>query len=681
MKIALISTFVFLVLLALSCDNPKYSEDTMVSTEENLLFQKSKNKELDLHERLAAIDSFLIMSRASADTLNILKGLGQKTYLLGVGEKYDIAISSSHELLTIAEANKNSRHIRIGYDKISRYYSKIEEYDMSIFYAEKLVEFSKKDKDSSALAKAYFRIGTYKQKQHKLSESFRYFNDAFLIRRSKKDSVRAMKTLLQMARIQKKLSDYRASQVTAIDGLEFLNASSKIEDIVGIYQNISVTNRELEDYEEALNFNGKALDIETRDEYILTLKNTQANIFSDLGEYKKAENILRSLLSDSLLISNKKERARISSNLGYVKWLENETNNESEELLLSGLKLREEEKDISGLIASYTHLTKYYTNINKELALAYAEKIYKNAKRLNNRIQIIESIRMISLLKNELGQFISNELTIEQSNVYKYIQKANNETEKIYADTKFQNTQLIEQKLQSDEEKKRQKLIFIGIGLLLLISAAFLFFLLKLKHKREKAREVIKETYQTERRLSKKVHDELANDLSDTLNLIDSQKAIPNDIKEQLVNKIDDLYDRTRDISAEIDGFDSKDFARSLKFLITQHNTEGVKVITNVTSGINWDTISDHKKINIYRSLQELLVNMKKYSKATEVTVIFKSEGKRHFINYTDNGVGVILKDVRKRGLQNVETRIKNIQGSITFKTSKGKGFKAHLYF
>jgi signal transduction histidine kinase len=104
-------------------------------------------------------------------------------------------------------------------------------------------------------------------------------------------------------------------------------------------------------------------------------------------------------------------------------------------------------------------------------------------------------------------------------------------------------------------------------------------------------------------------------------------------------------------------------------------------VITNVTSGINWDTISDHKKINIYRSLQELLVNMKKYSKATEVTVIFKSEGKRHFINYTDDGVGFILKDVRKRGLQNVETRIKNIQGSVTFITSKGKGFKAHLYF
>jgi len=301
-----------------------------------------------------------------------------------------------------------------------------------------------------------------------------------------------------MAQIQKKLGNYRASQATAIDGLGFKNEASKLEDVVGLYLLIAATNRELNNYEEALGFVKKGLDIETRKKYIVTLKNTEANIYSDQGNYTKAIFILDSLLNISLIKNNKAELARVSSNLGHVKWLENKDNSESEDVLLSALRLREESRrDVSGLIASYTHLTEYYADSDKGLALLYAEKACENAKKLENSVEIIKSIDWIFKLKDELGKSISNKMGLERSRASKYIREANNETERIYADTKFENNFLKEEnfRLEIDAEKKqKQYTIAIAILLVLIISSVFLYATLQSKHKREKVREIVKET-------------------------------------------------------------------------------------------------------------------------------------------------------------------------------------------
>jgi signal transduction histidine kinase len=315
---------------------------------------------------------------------------------------------------------------------------------------------------------------------------------------------------------------------------------------------------------------------------------------------------------------------------------------------------------------------------DKDLAIIYAQKALDLSEKINS--PAFRKKALSNLLKLEEKPWYIEYIEIEDEFREKELEQDAKFSHVKY-DVKNERKIALEQKLRIEAKNKLQRLIFIGVGILLFVSGLFIFYILKLKHKKEKTKEVIRETFQTERRLSKKVHDELANDMSDTLNYVDNHTDIPNDIKTHLVNKLDDIYDRTRDISAEIGGFESKDFAKNLKFLITQHRTEGVKVITNVMTGINWNKISDHKKINIYRSLQELLVNMKKHSKATEVTVIFKSEENKNFINYMDNGIGVAIDDVHIRGLQNVETRMKNIGGSVTFITSKGNGFKARLYF
>ncbi|QQX77228.1 MULTISPECIES: sensor histidine kinase [Aequorivita] len=92
---------------------------------------------------------------------------------------------------------------------------------------------------------------------------------------------------------------------------------------------------------------------------------------------------------------------------------------------------------------------------------------------------------------------------------------------------------------------------------------------------------------------------------------------------------------------------------------------------------LDWVSISEIKKVTVFRVLQELMTNMKKYSEASAVVLSFQQVGKKITIEYTDNGKGCIIKN--KNGLQNAENRIHAIKGTITFDSEPGKGFKSKI--
>ncbi|MDO9136671.1 MAG: ATP-binding protein, partial [Lutibacter sp.] len=83
-----------------------------------------------------------------------------------------------------------------------------------------------------------------------------------------------------------------------------------------------------------------------------------------------------------------------------------------------------------------------------------------------------------------------------------------------------------------------------------------------------------------------------------------------------------------------------------------------------------------------YRILQELMVNMRKHSEASLVAITFQNIKNQFTINYSDNGIGLNLAALTfKNGLANVETRIKSINGTVTFDTALNNGFKAFISF
>lgn len=68
---------------------------------------------------------------------------------------------------------------------------------------------------------------------------------------------------------------------------------------------------------------------------------------------------------------------------------------------------------------------------------------------------------------------------------------------------------------------------------------------------------------------------------------------------------------------------------------------------------------------------------MKKHSKANIVSVSFKELRKKVNIQYSDNGIGCVIK--KKGGLLNVENRILSLEGTITFESQQNKGFNISI--
>ncbi len=212
--------------------------------------------------------------------------------------------------------------------------------------------------------------------------------------------------------------------------------------------------------------------------------------------------------------------------------------------------------------------------------------------------------------------------------------------------------------------------MYLFVGILIILSSIFIYFQLKSRHKKEKVQQV----YATEIRISKKVHDEVANDLYHTMTKLQSE----NTIKEEILDDLEQVYIKTRDISKENSAIDFREnFESILNDLLLSYKDGYVNVITQNLSNINWNTISELKKTAIYRVLQELMTNMKKHSKATIAVLTFSKKNNNILINYKDDGIGCIIK--KRGGLQNAENRIQSVGGTIIFESENTNGFKATI--
>ncbi len=557
---------------------------------------------------------------------------------------------------------------------------KVKQYDSAIKYTYKLYDLAIKNRDTINIEKALIKLGIYYKGNNQLTEAFKVYNEHFKLSRITKDSIRSGRSLLKMANIQTSLGDYSGSKTTAVDGVGYIEGTSDLRSLSGLYHIISVANLDQKNYKEAFKYNTRALGL-AKDSLsikaiglnnILMFQNTKALILAGQGKYKPAITLLKALVSDSIVQKDNVEYARVLANLGYVKWQEEPKNKSSKEILIKASLIRKEIGDTEGLIINNIYLTKYYLEKNSIKALQYAEAAYENAKKRRNLVSILEALGFIFDLK---------ENTRKEAKVfnqtYQKLQEVNQSNREIYAVTKYENEKLTNENLVLKAEtakKERQRIINLFVTIIIVLIGGFVMYLLRQRYKREKIREV----YNAETRISKKLHDELANDVYHVMNQVQNNKN-----SGEVLDKLEDIYNRTRDISRENSGFDTEGFyAQELGSMLSSYGSNDTKIIIKDIDMINWPSVTPEKKIILHRILQELMINMKKHSNAALVAVTFKKTSKYIKINYADNGVGFSKKNnFYSNGLRNAENRIKTIGGIFIFDSEKGKGFKAEIKF
>ncbi|MBF4487339.1 ATP-binding protein [Flavobacterium sp. SLB02] len=512
------------------------------------------------------------------------------------------------------------------------------------------------------------------------NSAFYYFNKSKIAFEFTKDSSNIVYNLIQMASIQQINGDYYGSKETLTEALPYL----KKKDIYSAAINnfFGIADKELSLYNDAIYYYNEAIADCTDEVSKQSPLNNIATVFIHQKKYDEAIQILESILDKKLLDKDLQKKAGIFDNLGFAYFKKGQIE-KGLSLMNEGYQLRKQIDDFYGSIESNLHLAEYFLKTDSKKSNQYAQSAYEIATRFNS---VDERLKALSfLISNDSGnknvQYAQKYITINDS-IIKVRNNFKNKFAKIKYDSKKEkdeNQKLRLQKAENElslQEARYQRLFFIiGIVSLFLL----LLYLRKFYQNRNRI-EKIKTAYDTETRIAKDIHDELANDVFYAITYTQTQSLTKEEVKENLLQKLNHIYTRVRGISRENNSIDTGiNYAANLKEMLSTYNSNETNVsITNIDK-VNWESIDEIKKVTIQRVLQELMVNMKKHSSAHVVVLKFESTTNTIIINYSDNGKGCKIDQIVKNGLQSMENRILSIKGTITFDSEPEKSFKVKI--
>ena len=545
---------------------------------------------------------------------------------------------------------------------------------MKFFYSSFLLLFilncSKVDSISEKnLGDYYYEKAEIDYYNKKYNSSFSLFNSSFQEFIAHKNPEKASRALAFQAIIQTIEGDYFGSEKTSTEALNLIQKSKISNDnlLVSIYNQIALNKEYQKDFASST-FWYELAEKKNKDPYnSLVILNNIAVGFYEQGKYDKAIIILKKI--NSKKIDSLELKARIIDNLSYVMFLKNK-NYKAEKGLFVALKIREKEKDLWGQNASHAHLAEYFLEKNPEKSIYHSRKMFEIAKQLDSPDDQLEALqKLIALEPSEKSKFYFSKYQKINDSLQNARSKAKNQFALIRYETEKEKTENAQNKI---------KILNRNIALLSLFSTIIIsiFWYRKRKKQTEREKELLKqekeiEVKNTQLKFSKKVHDVVANGLYQTMVEIQNIDNLP---KENILDKLENLYEKSRDISNENPQEKTLNFSEKISEMLSSFSCKEIKVLIIGNSENYWKQLSEISKKELFYILRELMVNMKKHSLATAVVLKFEINNNIFSVKYTDNGVGI--KDFEKKygsGIQNTENRIAKINGDINFeKNPKG---------
>jgi signal transduction histidine kinase len=166
------------------------------------------------------------------------------------------------------------------------------------------------------------------------------------------------------------------------------------------------------------------------------------------------------------------------------------------------------------------------------------------------------------------------------------------------------------------------------------------------------------------------------------LDLVQVYKADNQKAKEVTIHLIKEAIEEIKKLSR---GMVLQKLQKSTLLESVKTFIEDIKTIhkINILFGIhhfNEDMISEHKKINLYRILQEQFRNIIEHSRAKTVVMTLETDDRHVELIIDDDGIGFDPNhQVDGIGLINIRERARSLHGQCEIVTSPGKGCRLHI--
>ncbi|TDE03872.1 hypothetical protein E0F98_10230 [Flavobacterium hiemivividum] len=532
----------------------------------------------------------------------------------------------------------------------------------------------------SIQAQKYSELGDSFNKDNKVDSAFYYYNKSNELFEIEGNSPYIAYNLLGMAHIQQTYGDYYSSEETLTEALPYIKNDLQYQ--MATNNLFGIAAKELMNYDDAIGYYVTILKTANDSVSKAAALNNIATVYMEQKKYGKAITILKPILKSDILDTLQNKKARIIDNLGFAYYKNNHIP-EGLSLMNQGLAIRTKINDSYGSIKSYLHLADFYKNRDYQKSKQSALQAYKVATKHQSIDERLEALELLMSYNLEKGVNDYATMFINLNDSIKTVRNnAKNQFAKIKYDSRKMTLENIKYKalraetlLQLETQKSQKYLLVFGF-LLLLGTIAYLINYYRNKNRQDR----LEASYNTEIRIAKQLHDELANDVFYAMTFAETQDLQNPIKKEVLLDNLDKIYASTRNLSKENSIIETGDcFEHNLKQMLSSYKMESVEVIMKNGNPIEWSAVQAEKKIALQRVLQELMVNMKKHSQASFVIIGFDSDKNNLKIDYSDNGIGFTEELVLKNGLQNAENRIQAVNGILKFDSQINKGFKAKI--
>lgn len=527
-------------------------------------------------------------------------------------------------------------------------------------------------KSNSGSRSADLEYGERLDSVGKKDSAFHYFNRVVS---SSSDSLEKGQAYNYMGKIQYDSGDYFGAQENFLSSLKSLDEqdSAHFPCLSSDYNTLGNTEEKFKHYDSAVLYYKQAIKFGLSDEFNLVASNNIALAYQKKAEYNKAIVLFDSILKQN--ISNPILLARVISNLGRTKWLQN-PNYDARGELSEALRLRQENQYKQGEMTSYGHISDYYAPTNRDSGLLYAYKMYSLAKTDGDPGDVIEALDKLILLSPSKDSIISYYLN--RKSINDSLQTARSAAKNQFALIRFNVEKIKAESEQRQKKNIKQRAIMTGIILVALFVVIIL--IINFRTKRKRIRQESENAIRTSKlQTSQKVHDIVANGLYRIINELEHKEVID---KESLLNRIEELYGQSRDISYEDTPISHTEaYSEKIYQLLNSFDNDNTEVILVGNEQKFWDKVTKAQKEQVRIVLQELMINMQKHSEAKNVVVRFKQENSAAYVFYKDDGVGFAREQEFGNGLKNTVSRIKSLNGEVNFGSGGGEGVTIEIRF
>ena len=574
--------------------------------------------------------------------------------------------------------------------------------DSALNYAKKSIILAERLEYDKLTALVYNTLATVYEAKSELDSALYFHKKSLTIKINTNDSIGIANTYNNLGIIYDEKGKYLTSLKNYFKALNiYENQNAPYDRVSLVYVNIGIVYKKQKEFNKALSYYHKAIEIYKKNKYkvgeIITISNI-SSIYLELKDYDTA-------------IKYSKEAAKGFKDLGYSRYITYMDHNIA--IAKTGQsKFYEAIAIYKKIIPKFKEENNWFELADAKIGLSNTYFKINNFKKANKELQ--ETLRISR--KNE---FKEKELRVfsllskvsfkmnKYKEAYNYLSEYDKKKDSVFEKEKTKSILELETKYQS--EKKEKELLkartekaetelaltkskgWIFILMASLLIAVFLFFGISQRIKRKNQEAIVKEkergfkaiidAQEEERsKIARELHDGVVQQIGSVIlksrSILKKMNLLQFEESQELLKILENSNQDLRNISHQM-------MPRALKELGV------ISALNDLLSGslsyldINYslehfnikERLPEKIEVTIYRIVQELINNIIKHSKATEVSVQLFNANNTVILIVEDNGVG-FAKEKNKKGigLLNISSRLDIVNGNVNFEPSPKSG-------